>query len=59
MKKNGAILIGDLLTAEDRRDLAAWPLIFSDVLGLLEQTLLARSAYFYGASSLFEALSPN
>lgn len=48
MKQNGAIFISDLLTAEDRRELDAWPLVFTDVLGVLEQTLLARSSFFYG-----------
>jgi hypothetical protein len=48
MKKGGAIFFDDLITAEDRREMAAWPLVVTDVVGVLEQTLLARSSYFYG-----------
>ncbi|CED85562.1 hypothetical protein [Phaffia rhodozyma] len=47
-KANGAIFIGDLITAADRRDLDAWSLVFTDVLGVLEQTMLARGSFFYG-----------
>jgi hypothetical protein len=43
---HGAVLIYDLLSIEDRRQFG-WPLIFTDVLGLLEQATLARAAYFY------------
>lgn len=41
-------MIQDLLTAKDRREMDAWPLVFTDVLGVLEQTMLARASTFYG-----------
>lgn len=44
-KENGAVMVTDLITAEDRRELAAWSLVFTDVLGVMEQTLLARAGY--------------
>ncbi|KII93203.1 hypothetical protein PLICRDRAFT_100474 [Plicaturopsis crispa FD-325 SS-3] len=44
---HGAVLIQDLLTIEDRREVG-WPLMISDVLAVVEQNLLARSRYFYG-----------
>lgn len=47
-KEHGAVMIQDLLTAQDRRDMDAWPLVFTDVLGVLEQTMLARASTFYG-----------
>jgi len=43
---NGAVLIQDLLTIEDRRTFG-WPLMMSDVVAVLEQATLARAAYFY------------
>lgn len=45
--KNGAVLIHDLLTKEDRREFG-WPLFLTDVLSLVEQAVLARAAYFVG-----------
>jgi hypothetical protein len=42
----GAILLSDLLTIEDRRAFG-WPLMISDVLGLVEQAMLSRADYFY------------
>jgi hypothetical protein len=56
MRKNGAIFVDDLLTAEDRREMAAWSLVFTDVLGVLEQNLLARSSYFHGSSGSWPSL---
>lgn len=47
-KEHGAVFVQDLLTPEDRREMSLWPIVFTDVLGVLEQTLLARSSYFYG-----------
>lgn len=47
--ENGAIMIHDLLTIEDRREFG-WPVLFSDILGLVEQATLARAAYFYGSA---------
>lgn len=46
--QNGAVFINDLITAEDRRDMDAWSLVFTDVVGVLEQTMLARSSFFFG-----------
>jgi hypothetical protein len=43
----GGVLLSDLLTKEDRRELD-WPLLFSDVRAIVEQHVLVRSAYFYG-----------
>ncbi|KAI0308222.1 hypothetical protein B0F90DRAFT_1807467 [Multifurca ochricompacta] len=43
----GAVFISDLLTMEDRRTYG-WPLMLTDVRALVEQTLLANSAFFYG-----------
>ncbi|KAI0053796.1 hypothetical protein FA95DRAFT_1481381 [Auriscalpium vulgare] len=46
-KSQGAILLRDLITIEDRHELGMNSM-FVDVLGLVEQELLAHSAYFYG-----------
>lgn len=43
---NGAVLIDDLLTIEDRHQFG-WSLMLTDVLALVEQATLARAAYFY------------
>jgi hypothetical protein len=43
---HGAILVSDLLTIDDRRAFG-WPLMLTDVLGLVEQAVLAESYYFY------------
>jgi hypothetical protein len=43
---HGAVLVHDLLTIEDR-DEFGWPLMITDVLGVLEQATLAHAAYFY------------
>ncbi|EJU05830.1 hypothetical protein DACRYDRAFT_113862 [Dacryopinax primogenitus] len=47
LRNHSAILINDLLTSEDRQELG-WPIMMTDFLGLLEQAILARSAYFIG-----------
>ncbi|QRW05104.1 O-FucT domain protein [Ceratobasidium sp. AG-Ba] len=47
MRKNGAILIDDLLTLEDRQAFG-WPIMLTDVLSILEQTVLSHSAFFVG-----------
>ena len=36
----------DLITIEDRRRFG-WPLLITDVLGVVEQDLLARGGFFY------------
>jgi hypothetical protein len=46
LTEHGAVLVSDLLTIDDRRDFG-WPLVLTDVLGLVEQALLAQAYYFY------------
>jgi len=46
LTQHGAVLISDLLTIDDRRAFG-WPLMLTDVLGVVEQTLLAHAYYFY------------
>jgi hypothetical protein len=41
------VLVTDLLTMEDRRTFG-WPLMLTDILGQVEQVMLARAHYFYG-----------
>jgi hypothetical protein len=43
---HNALLASSLLTIEDRR-LFGWPLMLTDVLGLVEQAVLARGSFFY------------
>jgi hypothetical protein len=45
----GGVFLTDLLEMEDRRALG-WQLMFTDVCALVEQSLLAHSAYFYGST---------
>jgi len=47
LRENGAILVHDLLLPSDQ-EMFGWPLQFTDVLALVEQTLAARSDYFVG-----------
>ncbi len=53
-RRQGAVLMDDLLTPADRRRFAqsdhghAWALMVSDVRGVVEQLVLARAAFFYG-----------
>lgn len=46
LREQGAVLITDLLTKEDHRELG-WPILLTDVLALLEQSIMSRAAYFY------------
>ncbi|KAH7930947.1 hypothetical protein BV22DRAFT_1077535 [Leucogyrophana mollusca] len=46
---NGAIMIKELMTYEDRHEFG-WAILFSDIVGLVEQATLARAAYFYGSA---------
>ncbi|KDN50150.1 hypothetical protein RSAG8_01486, partial [Rhizoctonia solani AG-8 WAC10335] len=46
IRKNGGVLISDLLTLEDRQEFG-WPIMITDVLAIIEQTVLSHSAYFY------------
>ncbi|KAH8993710.1 hypothetical protein EDB92DRAFT_374969 [Lactarius akahatsu] len=43
----GAVFVSDLLTMEDYRAFG-WPLMFTDVMGLVEQQVLVRGGFFYG-----------
>jgi hypothetical protein len=43
----GGVFLTDLLEMEDKRPFG-WPLMLTDVRALVEQSLLAHSAYFYG-----------
>jgi hypothetical protein len=43
----GGVFLTELLEMEDRRAFG-WPLMLTDVRALVEQSLLAHSAYFYG-----------
>jgi hypothetical protein len=45
--EGGGVFLSDLLTMEDRRKYG-WPLLLTDVRAVVEQSLLAHSAYFYG-----------
>jgi hypothetical protein len=47
IRKAGGVFLSDLLTIEDRRKYG-WPLLLTDVRGLVEQGVLAHSAFFYG-----------
>jgi hypothetical protein len=47
IRREGGVFLSDLLTMEDRREFG-WPLMLTDVRGVLEQSVLAHSAYFYG-----------
>ena len=46
LASRGALLPSALLTPEDRRQFG-WPLLFTDVLGVVEQAVLAHAHYFY------------
>jgi hypothetical protein len=47
IRKEGGVFLSDLLTMEDRRKYG-WSLLLTDVRAVVEQSLLAHSAYFYG-----------
>ncbi|KAI0031155.1 hypothetical protein K488DRAFT_52672 [Vararia minispora EC-137] len=44
--EHGAVFLKDLLTMDDLREFG-WPLLLTDCRAVVEQHLLARSAYFY------------
>lgn len=46
---HGAVLVSHLLTHKDRQDFG-WSLILTDVLGQVEQAVLAKSTFFYAQS---------
>jgi hypothetical protein len=47
IRREGGVFLLDLLTIEDRREFG-WPLLLTDVRAILEQSMLAHSAYFCG-----------
>lgn len=47
IRREGGVFLSDLLTMEDRREYG-WPLLLTDVRAVVEQSVLAHSAYFYG-----------
>ena len=48
IREEGGVFLTDLLTMEDRREFG-WPLLLTDVRAVLEQSVLAHSAYFCGS----------
>ncbi|KAF8123741.1 hypothetical protein EV363DRAFT_1179181 [Boletus edulis] len=46
LRDHGVVRAPDLITIEDRRRFG-WPLLITDVLGIVEQDLLARATFFY------------
>ncbi|KAG8982779.1 hypothetical protein FRB90_006556 [Tulasnella sp. 427] len=46
VREHGAVLIGDLVTIEDRREFG-WGIMVTDVLALVEQAVLSKAYYFY------------
>ncbi|KAH7890025.1 hypothetical protein F5I97DRAFT_1800529 [Phlebopus sp. FC_14] len=46
LSEHGALRAPDVITIEDRRRFG-WPLLLTDVLGIVEQDLLARASFFY------------
>jgi hypothetical protein len=47
IREAGGVFLSDLLTMNDRRKYG-WPLLLRDVRAVVEQSVLAHSAYFYG-----------
>jgi hypothetical protein len=47
IRREGGVFLSDLLTMDDRREFG-WPLLYTDVSAVLEQSVLAHSAFFYG-----------
>ncbi|VDB91195.1 unnamed protein product [Peniophora sp. CBMAI 1063] len=47
--EGGALRLADLLTMDDQRELG-WPLMLTDIRALVDQEVLARSAYFSGSA---------
>lgn len=46
LREHGALRAPDLLTIEDRRQFG-WPLMITDVLGIVEQELISRASFLY------------
>jgi hypothetical protein len=52
IRASDAVLMEDLLTEFDRRSVGeGWPLLITDVVSILEQSLGTRAAFFYGQAS--------
>lgn len=49
MRSQGAVVISDLLTPEDRR-IVGWPLLLTDVLSQVEQVIASHGVFFSGHS---------
>ena len=48
LRNNSVILFKDITTIQDRREFG-WPLMYTDVVALVEQTVMGLGAgYFYG-----------
>jgi hypothetical protein len=47
IRREGGVFLLDLLTMEDRHEFG-WPLLLTDVRAIVEQSMLAHSAYFCG-----------
>jgi hypothetical protein len=47
IRREGGVFLSDLLTIEDRQEFG-WPLLITDVRAVLEQSVLAHSAFFVG-----------
>jgi hypothetical protein len=49
MRSQGAVLIEDLITAEERQ-IVGWPLLLTDVLSQVEQLIASHGVFFSGHS---------
>lgn len=47
----GGVVISDILTEQDRKKLVGWPLMFDDLLSLVEQKVLDCSHFAPGATA--------
>jgi hypothetical protein len=46
LREQGGVLFTDLLTKEDYREYG-WQILLTDVVALVEQSIMSRAAYFY------------
>ena len=49
-RAKNATLFYDVIESTELRRLLGWPMLFTDVLALVEQEIMARSAFFSGYS---------
>lgn len=47
-RSHGAVLLVDVLSEKERRELLGWQANFGDLLALVSQAVVARSSYFVG-----------